>query len=985
MGCVTRANVGKGLATGPMHGPDPMGCDPVAALGNSVMQWLAMGTQPAPPAGPPPVAPIKSGAPTLKPGSAPKGASTGNFASADKDVVTAGRSQASADGATRTGWVSPSADESKASVSGGYAKGDGRGGKTTTSGGVAWDWTDPLGSLAANMSRARETAVPGAAAGQPEAVNKTSKSLGIGASGLQGQLARTEGGTSQKATASLGPNGAGLALEQVNAKGRGAGVSVGLGSDRQDIAGTYKHSEKASVTLGAHRIDKLAAGASTNPAVAGDAWQVAHTTGGGVNGGLELDSGGLGFGASGSMSAQDVVSFQRSAAGVARDFEPGLAFGGFWGNTSWTEIQKNAGMRDQYLQRRYADRVEGVTGVADADLLGLDKGDGYSFLHQDASEGEVTGRAGALSIGFGDKNLDATRTSIGRDERGWTIRVETSSSDADIQTASLFKILGGSETLTTGNGGAVQLNIDDGPEGRAALQLFTATGLLPGAEKLADPKDPDRMLVESMGPMVAAMRASGAHPMMYEAMQRTLYAASGRLNARVLGASGTQMLDQAPAGVTYGEHTQSRTRQDDASLSLLGKAILSSGTTENWWETDYREEGKRQTEHGYGRDEEHYFAPDESTGVAVNPKDPRLAQQGVELVLHSLQETSGGQRKIVDRVGAAGMDPAMRAAWVKGQVHDGERTRMAMVLTGDQLDTIRDRLGPQGDDFKQLRADANKALADWANPAGAMMKTNTAREVMRMGEGPMAMFAGRDRAEDLIAKVGSAKDFDALGFDEKRKFLIFASQGAQYRDEWKSKGTDREHANPWRALPLALREQDPKKRGELVRTMFESIEGSSIDSTTALVQLVDFLDQDGKAAGLSAEDRKSLVAGLAVQVEDGRVDSRAKALAKSPETAGKAVADGLLSDGKRQLAMNDRRFTMDFTKVDAANEANRGDAMVDWLLAADQAGGTALTDGVQGALARDPKLVERILANTRHEPWRQETARNLLRRAGVKV
>jgi hypothetical protein len=831
----------------------------------------------------------------------------------------------------------------------------------------------------------------------------TERRLQVGAGGVQGASRWGVGGGKLDMGAGMGWDGraqAGGAWENKN--GWGATGSLGGGDGRTDWSVGLKGKHDTAISVSGHSLDQRGGGDSSNPLLDGPTHEVSHTVGAGIGVSAGVDARWVGASVGASESSRDRVGFQRSEVKVAAEFDP-TAFSRAprpmtpWGAipdseappTTWEETRRSEKWRSRYLQGRYGSRVDTVGSSADLDVASLEVGDGFTLQHDKEDSKQLGGRVAVLSAGYGDRDLSTTRTSIARTAKGYQVRLETGDADEDLANVGLGGVVGLGATTVAGRSRVAEFEVGDDEQGRAALDTFLKTGALPGAVDRADVFA--RMAWDGARHWLTALEKSGsATPAELEEAKARLFELSGKLNGGALD-EGRDLMERGAAGATYSRIGDGRSRGDRASVSLGGYEVLHGGSSDEWYDQLWRGEEGVEKELGYQRSEDWWFDPDEKAGVAVNPeRDVLPGPERSAVVFSALQSTSAGQRRMFDEAGASGMDPAMRRAWAAGQVHDGERAKVALALSEEQLATIRDRLGPQGDDFAQLRADAKNAKSDFAM-LGMDYASNRERKLVE-GGGDYWQF-GR-KGDEVIDRVKSGEDFDALTLQEKRFFVASASQGAQYRDEWKQ-GTGRDEANPWRVLPLALRSKDPAERDELLRMLFESVEQSSVNSTAAIPQLVSFLQQDGKLAGLTDGERAGLLSHLAVTVDDGRVNGRTERLGKklelSRDDAVDDAAKGLLADRSLALTLGDRRFDQGRLGTFGTGEqrsedvaAHRADAMVDWLMAAERAGGPELVaDAIAKAEEKDPELVVNLLKQARHEPWRQQVAVNVLTRAGV--
>jgi hypothetical protein len=802
--------------------------------------------------------------------------------------------------------------------------------------------------------------------------------------------------------ATVGPNGVAASGAFENKDGWGGTISVGHGNGRTDVTVGAKGPGDTSISVSVHSIDQTEAGENSNPLIEGSAHEIGHTvgSGGSLQGGVDARYVGISAGAG--ESSKDRVAFQRSEATVAAEFDPAV-----WSRasspsspwaldwlpqsrppTTWEEVRKSDEWRNRYLTARYGGELEQVKGTHDLDVAQLKVGDGLTVTHEEEDSKQIGGRVLFLSAGYGDRDLSQTQTSIVRTATGYRVRLDTSDADQDLANVGLGGVLGLAATSVTGQSRGAEFEVTDDEAGRKALGTYLQTGALPGATEKAAPWV--RMSHEAAARHLSLLeQRADTTPEELQAARSTLFELSGQLNANLLE-QGEDVMKGGVQGATYNRIGHGTNRGDHANLSLAGFDVIDAGVSEQWYDQLWRNGGAVEKELGYRRTDDWWFDPDEKTGVAVNPeRDVLPGPERAAMVFTSHQSTSEGQRRLLDQVGADGMDPAMRKAWAEGKVHDGDQAKVSMALSETQLELIRTRLGPEGDDFAQLQEDALNGVRTFhaASPAFADFATN--RERKKIEDGSNYWMLG-DRYESVIAKVKSKEDFQKLTPDERSFFVASASQGAQYRDEWKE-GTTREDAQPWRVMPLVLETKDPEERDRLLRMMFESIEQSSVHSTCAVTQLVSFLEHDGAARGLPADVRKAMLTNLAVRVDDGRVNTRAERIGKKLEVSrGDAVEDiasGLVGDTRRALSGDDRRFDVQRALVGQtaeATDANRADYTVDWLLAAERAGGSQLVaDAIAKARATDPKLVETILAQARQEPWRQEVAMNLFRRAGV--
>lgn len=812
--------------------------------------------------------------------------------------------------------------------------------------------------------------------------------LRVGPDGVQGAARWGVGGDKVDVGASVGADGVSVSGGVTRASGWGVGGSVGYGDGRVDASVGVKGPGGGSLSFSGHSLDRRGDGGGSNPVLDGRTLEVSHTVGSGFGGAVGVDTAWVGASFGGGASTRDRVAFQRSEAAVAREFDPSLLFRRApevtaWGDPTagllppmtWDGVAASADWRSRYLQARYGGRLEGLRSAADLDVDSLAPGDGLTWQHDRDEHLEASGRVAVVSAGYGDRDLSSTRTAIARTPTGFRVSLETADTDHDLADVGLGSLLGFASDESRGRSRSAEFEVADDAAGRAALHDFLQTGALPGAAAHASPFD--RLAYDQARRWVAALEARGdATPEELERARSAVFAASGRMNGAALDHGPELLRDGGPA--TYAHVGSGGHRGDASTLAVGGFPVLHGGSDESWYERLRRGAAGPEVEAGYSRSEDWWLDPDETTSITVNPEEaPRAGSEHARITLSSLQSTNAGHRRLLDEVGAAGMDPVMRRAWAEGQVHDGDRARIALALTDAQLDTIRTRLGPAAEDFGGLRGDARAS----AGPLGWVGHT-------------FELPRGAD-PDGVIDRVRSAEDFDALPLAEKRFFLDAAARGAQYRGEWKH-ATGRGEANPWRTLPLALRSEDPAERDALVRLLFESVEASSLNSTCAITQLVAFVEQDGAVAGLPPDERRALLSHLSVAVDDGRVNRRTERLEKKLQVSrGDAVGDvanGLLADRHRALTPDDRRYDWErrgglLTKEHQRPEdveANRGDALVDWLLAAERAGGPSLVaEAVAEAETRDPDLVAELLSDARHEPWRREVAVHVLTRAGV--
>jgi hypothetical protein len=908
---------------------------------------------------------------------------SGRYLHGDWGGVTVGKAQGvgtSPDPQGRYVRLTPSSDGASLTVGSHRTQGE-TGKRTGHAVGAQFDWNDLTKST---LTHSFHAGGPGKSVDEDgDLANGREISTRLGADGLQVAMRTAHEENKRDTSLNLTPDGVGAKHVSENEDGKGWGASLGIGPDRIDAGVEVKPFNNVSVGAGVHAVNTTTGGRSTNTLLDRKSWEVMHTTGAGADLSLGYDGPGVGLGVSGGLSERQAVAFQESEAQIRADFDPKG-----WNDprglvgklSSWDEVEKH-GLTSQYLAQKYGDRVEGVTSMADVALGRMQSGQGYSFQSERGSSKGVSGRAGLFSASFGDQDLGVTKTSIARQDKGWKISLQTADSDQDLVGAAVAGV-GGREVDTQQKARGVDLTVDDTPAGREALRRFQQTGLLPGADQLADPKDPARQKYQTALDAFEATRKLLGDENAHRLLGANLYEASAPLNARALGADGKRLLEAPPSSTTYTGHTTSDTDIHESSVTVAGRKIVDAGLTETQTDRYYRGQEGVELELDDDLRENLWLGEDETTSVRVNPEGLSLGGQEIELAMRSRQPTDAPGRRLLDQIGAKGMDPEMRRAWADGEVHDHEQERLNLMLTGEQLDVIRDRLGPKGDDMAQLVADARYGLDVYGSVNLNLYghKTATAKLLMSDQKG---LFEGTDKAKAVLGKVRTDKDFLALSPEDKRLVAVAAAQGAQHRDEWKE-GSQREDAQPWRVLPLVLQVEDPKERAELVRSVFGAVEDSSLGSTRAVVQMIEFLQQDGKLAGLTDAEIRDLTSGVSVELVDGRVDERAKALQElSSADAAVQIGMGLLRDSQRELTMGDRRF---FSPVDPLEriEANRGDAMVDWLLAAERARGSrAVAEGVRAAMFTDPGLVDRLLQNTRHEPWRQATALRMLRRAGL--
>jgi hypothetical protein len=162
-----------------------------------------------------------------------------------------------------------------------------------------------------------------------------------------------------------------------------------------------------------------------------------------------------------------------------------------------------------------------------------------------------------------------------------------------------------------------------------------------------------------------------------------------------------------------------------------------------------------------------------------------------------------------------------------------------------------------------------------------------------------------------------------------------------------------------------------------VRDVFAAVEESSVHSTCSVMQMVEFLQQDGKLAGLTNAEIRELTSGLTVELEDESMDERLQAM-KDPKSGLSELASGLLADG---WPAEKPGLMPSLLREDA--ETQRGAAMTDWLSAAERVRGPKFAvEGLRVAMMVDPTVLPRLMENTRHEPWRRVMLARILSQGG---
>ncbi|MCA9567468.1 MAG: hypothetical protein KC656_06480 [Myxococcales bacterium] len=203
-------------------------------------------------------------------------------------------------------------------------------------------------------------------------------------------------------------------------------------------------------------------------------------------GGAEIDVYGLqdafkiGGGVSGSYGPASLgVSYSRSTGSSSMYFN--------------ANDQRDASDPEAYMaemREAYESRVAGVDGLQDVYWRGMEAGEGYIF--EQSAESEFGANVGLGPLGVSGKigDRDYNRTIMAAQGDGVfdfdVLSADTSRMEGGVN-FSMVELYGAHEDRAVQR---AQFSIDTEAEGGAeAMERFTQTGLLPGADQLADPED----------------------------------------------------------------------------------------------------------------------------------------------------------------------------------------------------------------------------------------------------------------------------------------------------------------------------------------------------------------------------------------------------------------------------------------------------------------------------------------------------------------
>lgn len=819
---------------------------------------------------------------------------------------------------------------------------------------------------------------------------------GVSQDGFNAGASSTTGGTTAAINAKVGFDGSvGGGASYGNDKNK-VGFNFETKANETTIGGSFKRGDvggSAAVTeysgTKSGKIGEDGNDAAIHDILGGDGKFVERDSGHAGKLGLSISNGMFGAGAEGHLEHKDVVRYFHA------------------GNDAIAQPGAIPGIGP-------ANKLDGHAAFTDVDVGQLAAGEGYSFETQKGN-GEKGSLTAGITVSLGREHAEASQTVLARDAKG-DLRVTVAEGAQTALTGGISAkdIVGASATNTDADLAKVSFTAH-GKEGEAAVRQFQQTGALPGAEQVAWKVNPVAAAeLEVARSAWLAEQAKANEPgaaERIEAARAKLVAAAGPVNAAFQNARGDTLETAKVPGVTYDEHTTTHQHAEDDKLSLFGLDLLKRGFTESETESEYRADGKAHTERDYHRQDRYWFAANEDSHIAMDPKGyGKQGDAAVGMVMASQQETTDHERDVLAKLGPAafGMPQESVEAWRKGDMHTGVLQQVSLTMTEGQLATLRDKVAPADAAHVERSLHGVGALYEdqkrFADPMarfGAMgpMASEDTREKAKLAEqlDPMYQAALASHMTALAAKgdvagvaklavaqmTGHAMDEEVAhlgGVKSKADFLALTPDEQKLVITTGAIENAREGRSAFDEVGLVLSVSDKKQRDELMREMYETEERRK-KGADATVSFIDFVNTEGTKT-IGAADTSKLLSGAAVRGKDDQREaleaSRDKAEKDKPGSGNAKLGKGLaeaLSDDPAHRMMRAYALSADTLQQ---SEGERAAAPVTRFLEAAH-GSKNIEAMLDAGVAEDPHLISKIMDHLADDPARRAEVDAMLR------